>query len=105
MIGETLTYLGYPANLPAILGTVKRLGAPTLLQNRVATLREWAYAGFTIDLIGATASHLLAGDPAGVAMVPAMFLALLPVSYALRPARDLVLTGSIGRRRAAGGQA
>lgn len=63
------------------------------------TLREWAYAGFTIDLIGATASHVCAGDPVGASMVPALFLIPLAVSYVLRPDRYLVANGSIGRRK------
>jgi hypothetical protein len=31
-----------------------------------ATLREWAYAGFTFDRIAAVASHLLVRDAVGV---------------------------------------
>jgi hypothetical protein len=100
-IRGVLAHLGYPAYLLTILGTAKLLGTLALLQNRVPTLREWAYAGFTIDLIGATASHLFAGDPVSVAMLPAMFLLPLAVSYVLRPERRLVPIGSVGRRSAA----
>jgi hypothetical protein len=63
----------------------------------VPTLREWAYAGFTIDLIGATASHLFAGDSLAMAAVPAVFLVPLAVSYTLRPETLLLPTGD--RRR------
>lgn len=70
-----------------------------MLQNRLPTLREWAYAGFTIDLIGATASHVFAGDPVGASMVPALFLIPLGVSYVLRPDRYLGASGSVGRRK------
>jgi DoxX-like family len=86
-IRDTLAHLGYPGYLLTILGTAKLLGALALLQTRATVLSEWAYAGFTIDLIGATASHLFAGDPAGVAAVPALFLLPLGLSYALRPDR------------------
>lgn len=100
MIRETLAHLGYPAYVLTILGTAKLLGTPALLQNRIPTLREWAYAGFTIDLMGATASHLFTGDPAGIAMIPALFLVLLAVSYGLRPERYPISAGGSGRQRA-----
>ena len=93
-----MAHLGYPAYLPAILGTAKLLGALALLQNRVPTLREWAYAGFTINLLGATASHLFAGDPLSVAIVPAVLLAPLALSYVLRPERRPVRTEGAGQR-------
>ena len=71
-----------------ILGTAKLLGSFALLQTRLPRLREWAYAGFTINLIGATASHLLAGDALGHAIVPAALLVPLAVSHALQPVRQ-----------------
>lgn len=83
-VREGLAHLGYPGYVLIILGTAKLLGAPALLQNRLPALREWAYAGFTINLIGAAASHLFAGDAVSVAMVPAMLLVLLAASYVLQ---------------------
>jgi hypothetical protein len=59
-----LAHLGYPSYLLAILGTAKLLGAPALLQNRFPTLREWAYAGFAFDLIGANRLAPLLGRSA-----------------------------------------
>jgi hypothetical protein len=84
VIREGMALLGYPAYITIILGTAKLLGAAALVQPRVPLLREWAYAGFTINLIGAAASHVLAGDAAGAGS-PLLFLALLAVSYALKP--------------------
>ncbi len=80
-IQESLAHLGYPPYILTILGIAKLLGAVALLQPVLPTLREWAYAGFTINLIGATASHALSGDPMGVTVAPVMVLALLAVSY------------------------
>ena len=91
MIRETLAHLGYPGYLLGILGVAKLAGVVGLLQNRAPILREWAYAGFTIDLVGATASHLLAGDSPGVAAVPALFLVWLAASYALKPNRRVAI--------------
>jgi hypothetical protein len=85
MIRQTMAHLGYPAYVLAILGTAKLLGAAALLQTRWPMLREWAYAGFTINLLGATASHVFSGDPLGVTVTPAIVLFLLSLSYALKP--------------------
>jgi hypothetical protein len=100
-IQQTLAHLGYPEYLLTILGVAKLLGALALLQTWAPTLREWAYAGFTIDLLGATASHLFRGDALGVALVPAFFLLPLAASYVLRPGRDFAAAPLPGGRLAA----
>ena len=97
-VRDGLSQLGYPAYLLLILGSAKLLGAIALVQTRVPTLREWAYAGFTINLTGAGASHLFAGDPFGTAVVPAAFLLLLAVSYVLRPDRRAVASEALRQR-------
>jgi hypothetical protein len=48
------------------------------------TLRKWVYAGFTFDLVGAIASHILSGEPITQAAPAVFVLALLVVSYSLR---------------------
>jgi uncharacterized membrane protein YphA (DoxX/SURF4 family) len=77
----TMTHLGYPLYFLKILGVAKVLGAAALLFPRAPRLKEWAYAGFTFDVIGAAISHLAVGDGAAVAAVPIGFLALLAASY------------------------
>lgn len=89
-----LAHLGYPAYLPVILGVAKLLGALALVQGRFPALREWAYAGFTINLLGAGASHLFAGDPLGTSIVPFLLLAPLAGSYTLRPGGAAALVES-----------
>jgi hypothetical protein len=54
--------LGYPDYMLKILGTAKLIGVISLLQTRFTVLKEWAYAGFTINLIGACWSHLAVGQ-------------------------------------------
>ncbi len=71
-------HLGYPLYLLGILGTAKLLGALALIQPWFGRLKEWAYAGFTINLIGAVWSHIVMGDPF---MAPLLFMVLLGVSY------------------------
>jgi hypothetical protein len=79
---EALHRLGYPLYLMRITGFAKLLGAITLLANRPLRFVEWAYAGFSILLLGATTSHLLAGDAAHAPIPFTCFLILL-VSYTL----------------------
>jgi uncharacterized membrane protein YphA (DoxX/SURF4 family) len=79
---QTLGSIGYPLYLMKILGAAKILGAITLMVNRPARLVEWAYAGFAFLFLGATASHLLAGDAAH-SWIPFLIFLLLLASYAL----------------------
>ena len=60
---EGYTHLGYPLYFLTILGTAKLLGVATLLVPGLPRLKEWAYAGFMINLVSAVASHLAVGDP------------------------------------------
>jgi uncharacterized membrane protein YphA (DoxX/SURF4 family) len=78
---EGITHLGYPTYLLKILGTAKFLGGIAILQGRFRTLKEWAYAGYTFNLLGASASHALYGDPFVKVLVPIIILALVLVSY------------------------
>jgi uncharacterized membrane protein YphA (DoxX/SURF4 family) len=84
----TMSHLGYPVYFTKILGVAKLLGAAALLYPAMPRLKEWAYAGFTFDLIGAFVSHLSSGDTITIALVPLAFLALLMTSYWSRRALD-----------------
>jgi DoxX-like family len=53
---------GYPDYVRPLVGIAKIAGAVALVARRLPTLREWAYAGLTFDLVLAVASHALAGD-------------------------------------------
>ena len=68
---ENFRHVGYPQQLRVLLGIGKVTGAIVLLLPRLATLKEWAYAGFTFMWIAAVVAHYLAGDGA---------LSLLPVA-------------------------
>ena len=60
---ESMTALGYPPYFMTILGAAKLLGVVTLLAPGFPLLKEWAYAGFCFNLIGAVSTHAFAGDP------------------------------------------
>jgi hypothetical protein len=80
-----VTGLGYPAYLQHFLGVAKLLGAAVVLLPKLQRLKEWAYAGMTFDLLGATYSHLAHRDAPGELVLPLVLLALLAASYFLRP--------------------
>jgi len=80
-VAATMAHLGYPPYLARILGFAKVLGALAILAGRYRRAKEWAYAGFTFDFLGAAASHLFAGDKVEP-LFPLIFLALMSVSYA-----------------------
>jgi hypothetical protein len=77
---STMAHLGYPLYFVKALGVAKLLGIAALLFGP-SRLKEWAYAGFTFDLIGASVSHFSSGDGPAIAAVPLAFLVLLAVSY------------------------
>jgi hypothetical protein len=89
---ERMAELGYPPYFMTILGTAKLLGIVVLLVPGTPLLKEWAYAGFAFDLIGAVASHAFSGDPFGEAVRPAIVLGVGAASYLLRPAARRLLS-------------
>ncbi|MEM7811772.1 MAG: DoxX family protein [Planctomycetota bacterium] len=94
---ESIAGLGYPEYLMTILGVAKVLGVVALLAPLGPTLREWAYAGFTFDLLGAAASHGFAGHPVGEMAPPLVLLAIGAASYFLSsrpPASELSVAGA-----------
>ena len=80
---EVMKHLGYPIYVNLIIGTAKVLGVVAILQTRFRTIKEWAYAGFTIDLAGAAASIYLAGDGILMALTTIPFFAVMFASYFL----------------------
>ena len=80
---EVLKHLGYPPYLNIILGVAKVLGAIAIVQWKFKAIKEWAYAGFAIDLIGAGASIYFAGDGVIAVLFVAIFLAVMLLSYYL----------------------
>jgi hypothetical protein len=81
----TLVHLGYPPYFATILGTAKLLAVPVLLAPGLPRLKEWAYAGIMINMLGAAASHLGAGDPTNNIVAPLAFAAITVASWSLRP--------------------
>lgn len=79
---QMITELGYPAYVLKIIGAAKLLGVAAVVTGLSPRLKEWAYAGFTINMVGALASHALHGDALGHTLSPLIPLALVICSYA-----------------------
>jgi hypothetical protein len=84
MVDNVVGALGYPLYVLNILGTAKLLGALALLAPGLPQLKEWAYAGFVFNLIGAAWSHAAVGHGLGEVMPPIVLLGVLAASYTLR---------------------
>lgn len=78
--------LGYPHYLLTLLGVLKIMGVITILAPCFPRLKEWAYAGFTFDLVGATYSHMMVKDSFQDTVTPLIVLGVVLASWYLRPA-------------------
>ncbi len=73
--------MGFPDFFRIELAYAKLIGAIVLLIPMIPLrVKEWAYAGFGINLISATITHLALGHPTANAVTPMVLLAILVVS-------------------------
>lgn len=82
---EAMFGLGYPLYFMTIIGLAKMAGVVTVLASGLPRLKEWAYAGITFNLAGASDSHTFSGDGFDHAVRPDGILVLCLASYLLRP--------------------
>jgi hypothetical protein len=61
-VAEAFAHLGFPDYFRVELSWAKLLGVLVLATPVPARLKEWAYAGFAIDLASALIAHLSVGD-------------------------------------------
>ena len=61
-VAAAFTHLGFPAYFRIELSWAKLLGVVLLLAPVPARLKEWAYAGFAINLISALIAHFSISD-------------------------------------------
>src|SRR5215208_93967 len=61
-VAEAFTRLGFPAYFRVELAWAKLLGVVLLVAPVPSRLKEWAYAGFAIDLASALIAHFSVGD-------------------------------------------
>jgi hypothetical protein len=82
-VTEMFTHLGFPDYFRVELSWAKLLGVVVLLAPVPARLKEWAYAGFAINLASAVIAHLAVGDGPQVWGWAAATGALWGLSYCL----------------------
>jgi len=61
-VADSFAHLGFPGYFRIELSWAKLLGVALLLAPVPARLKEWAYAGFAINLGSALIAHLSVGD-------------------------------------------
>lgn len=69
-------HIGYQPYIFKFLAVAKILGVIAILVPGNPRLKEWAYAGFTFDLLGAMYSFFSVGDPAAT-WAPMLLLGLV----------------------------
>lgn len=74
-------HLGYPRYFLPYLGTAKAVGAIVVLIPGFRRIKEWAFAGFAIDLCSAIYSSIAVGDAPGKWLPITVGLAMLAAAY------------------------
>jgi hypothetical protein len=87
-VAEAFTHLGFPGYFRVELSCAKLLGVLLLLAPVPARLKEWAYAGFAINLGSALIAHLSVGDGPEAWGWPAVTSVLWGLSYFFWRRRD-----------------
>ncbi|MGJ5819563.1 DoxX family protein [Paludibaculum fermentans] len=80
-VAQAFTHLGFPAYFRIELSCAKLLGVALLLAPIPPRLKEWAYAGFAINLASALIAHLSVGDGPDAWSWAAGSFALWGISY------------------------
>jgi hypothetical protein len=84
-VAEAFTHLGFPDYFRVELSWAKLLGVVLILAPAPPRLKEWAWAGFAIDLASALIAHLAVGDGPEAWGWAAATGVLWGVSYFFRP--------------------
>lgn len=73
--------MGYPEYFLPFIGLAKTLGAIAILIPGYPRIKEWVYAGFTYDLMGALYSTIAVGEPFAKWWPMLFFFVILAFSY------------------------
>lgn len=78
---EVFNHIHFPLYMIRFLGVAKLLGAIAIIIPGFPRLKEWAYAGLTFDLVGATYAAISVGDPVKNWAPILIGIILIAVSY------------------------
>jgi uncharacterized membrane protein YphA (DoxX/SURF4 family) len=79
----SMQHRGYPIYLLTFLGTAKVGAVIVLLLPIKSRIKDWAYAGISFDLLGASYSHYMSGDGTKEILIPLVAFAITLISYYL----------------------
>ncbi|HLK59464.1 MAG TPA: DoxX family protein [Chthonomonadaceae bacterium] len=99
---EGIRAIGYPLYILPFLGVAKLLGVAAILYGKQLRLKEWAYAGFTFDLLGAVYSHAMSAQ-FKEALPPLIVMILCLATYRLWRKDILVADADAMQFKPAGG--
>ena len=91
---DVLKHLGYPMYLLIISGVAKWLAVMAILQPTFITIKEWAYAGISINFVGAFASRAFVGDGFFETIFPILMLGFMFISYFLWKKTNVIFINS-----------
>lgn len=80
-MAQTFEHLGFPDYFRVELGIAKIIGVLLLLAPFSGRLKEWVYAGFTINMISGSIAHAAQGDPTSAVVTPLILMGILAISY------------------------
>ncbi len=86
---EAFTNLGFPTFIIYPLAIAKLLGLVAIWTGKSKLLKEWAYAGFSFNLVLGVSAHLAIGDGEFAPALVAMILVL--ISYIFNKKRQEVV--------------
>jgi hypothetical protein len=86
-VTNAIQHLGYPWYFAYLLGCGKLLAAAVLVYPKTRLLREWAYAGISIELVSSFVSHFFLGDAWPLRIAPLVILAIVAVAFRFDPFR------------------
>lgn len=78
---QVMRHLGYPVYIMVITGVFKLFGAIAIMQNKFTIVKEWAFAGFAINFVGAIASRAFVGDGGSLLIPPIVMLLIMFILY------------------------
>ena len=79
---ESMAHLGYPQYFGVMIVGFRILGVFALMIPKVpGRVKEWAYAGFTIEFIAASISHTVVEGFNFLSVLPLIILGILVASY------------------------
>ena len=94
---DSVTQLGYPVYILALLGFWKFLAVVAILVPKFPVVKEWTYAGLFFMMTGALYSHVAAGGSFKDAVPALLMLVLAAISWYFRPAERKATSVGIGQ--------